>query len=909
MTVTYRSTLRRTVAAALSQAAIPSAARARPQPLTIKDGQYRNNRHLTTSTSLDSAVYFNSNAQSTHDTQRPEPALSHAAPPNLHHDVASPDKKTALRGLSLEKLLRLVAPETYSGGVLEAQNLAEALKGLEDGGEGVIRGIPRRQLWWQIQRFFDNRNGDLGTFLSYRNAMLAQSWPDARRHMINIHDGRWPPLVLQRVILKVSTPSEISDALAILQTSLEHTRHMTQEGTPLSLKTLRFCAAYLTKITVKEDGNALHLLLRLTDLLMALVEGFPAHSIPPGDLVNDFVRRCTGLQDERARQAITRVLDWLESQQDSEPFQRMRHNVLRHCINSIQASMTSTPGKSAASEQIGNIQLMDYLLRLDYGSDTDLHQRALQCSVFVAGHARNYQRTWQSFNEYQEYKQKHGSAMACTDYQLLAKALVRSQQGRKEAWHVFLQAEQLLCRQPKTAFDGVPSTTQSRRRTRELEAACIDLLQVMATSPDVSVTRIFSMLGVFLRDTDRADSRPFVTGERLSRVMHRRRSDVRAYAVVMQGLLMRKRPQCALTVWQVMLRRGVMPNAVVLSLLLQNLFEMRDVRSALQQLHLWCEQGVPKPTGPRHQLNDIEVSSLSSSTLAEVDPLMPSNSAGETGEATERHIVTPDVVLATIVFNGLHKCGSSGVASLWEAYQLTLKRFPDAPVLAMMLKASCPDNPNSSIDAKFGRRVFRSMLFRKHPELAEYRNSLIDQLESNSSAGWIFSDDTVGSRMEGWLGSVFQPKEATSATPPVDIGDPKALVFTSKLFEHYLRLVLHLQHSSGVQSGARASRQELVELLGWMRELQVTPSATHLALTVLEIEENLPPAVAARQMEALDKWLVEWLGEEAMPQDQVMQRHWQWKIKRNGQRRGWFDRVAGPREIAVDAESNEQRFS
>lgn len=408
---------------------------------------------------------------------------------------------------------------------------------------------------------------------------------------------------------------------------------------------------------------------------------------------------------------------------------------------------------------------------------------------------------------------------------------------------------------------------------------------------------MFSTLGIFVKDADYSEFRHFGAGDKLSGLMMRRRSDVRAYAVVMHGLLMRKRPKCALTVWQAMLQRGVLPNAVTLSLLLQNLFQMGDVKSAMQQLHLWCEQGVPKPTGPRHQLDAIEVPSLSTSTLADADVLLSSSSAGETDAEVERHIVTPDVVLATIVFNGLHKCGAPGVDSLWEAYQLTIKRFPDAPVLAMMLKASCPDDAGSSIDANFGRTVFRSMLFRKHPELVEYRNPLTEQLESNSSAGWIFSDDTVGSRMEGWLSSVFHPKAAASTATPEDIGDPKALVFTSKLFEHYLRLVLHLQHSSGVQSGARASRKELLDLLGWMKSLHVTPSTTHLALTVLEIEEHLPPAVAARQMEALDNWLFEWLGEEAMPKDEEMQRCWQWKIKRNGQRRGWFDRVVGPREV------------
>ncbi|TKY87806.1 hypothetical protein EX895_003387 [Sporisorium graminicola] len=703
--------------------------------------------------------------------------------------------------------------------------------------------------------------------------------------MISIDDGHWPPLVLLRSISSVSTPSEISDALALLHASIKHSK-----GNPSSFKALRHCFMTLTRITIRRDGGALYLLPRSTDLLLAMLESFPAEAELLIESINDFVRRCTGVADERAREAVTRILDWLEGQKDSVLFDNARRNVVRHCISSVESSMKSSLGKTASSEQFVDFELMDHLLRQDYCADSDLEQRALRCSIFVSGHACNHERTWQSFNVYQEHKQNHGLAMSGSDYWLLTRALLRSKPGRKEAWHVFLQAERLWRRE---AEGGFGNESQSRRQARNLEHTCIELLQAMAKSTDVCLRKVLSMLGIFLEGSEYSDGKRMVTGKGFSKVMLARRLDVRAYAVVMHGLLTRKRPKCAFTVWKAMLQRGVMPNAPILSLLLQHLFLMRDVQGAMQQLHIWCEEGVPRETMSRHdRLRDIEVTSLSTTELPDTDMLFSGTPSGKYHQPpAELHLVTPDVVLATVVFSGLHRCGSQGVEALWDAYQLTIQRFPDAPVLAMLLKASSPDEATPTIDATFGRQVFRSLLFCKHPELVEYRNPLNEQLETNSTAGWIFSDHTVGSRMEEWIGSVFQPRKSAFADLAVDRADPSSLVFTSKLFEHYLRLVLHLHHSSGAEQGARASRQELVDLLGWMKELHVTPSATHVALTMLEIEEHLPPAVAARQMDALEAWLTNWLGDKALPEATVMQQHWQWKMARNGQKKGWFDRI------------------
>ncbi len=66
------------------------------------------------------------------------------------------------------------------------------------------------------------------------------------------------------------------------------------------------------------------------------------------------------------------------------------------------------------------------------------------------------------------------------------------------------------------------------------------------------------------------------------------------------------------------------------------------------------------------------------------------------------------------------------------------------------------------------------MLFGKHPELATSRNALLEELEAHGVAlEWIFSQDTVGARMERWFSSVFQAKEIETPVTPADLNGPR----------------------------------------------------------------------------------------------------------------------------------------
>ena len=799
----------------------------------------------------------------------------------------------ALLDLPFDKFMQSLAPETYDGGHLEAQDLDQTLAGAADWADLRMAALVSHnpsELRLAVQTYLAERRVALAHFLALRNALLAKSWPDARRHMVDFNDGAWPAYVLRRAIHTVETPSEVSDALALVASTVRRASMQTPSRKVAYFRPVRYCFATLMPHVLHEHGRAFHLIPRCTDLLLALLKGFPAQVASLELIIYEFASRCTKLADERARAAFRQLLFCLRSDKDAQTLAHTSRNVVVMCINSIEASMQASRNKSKSSEHFANIEVMQDVLQPDLWEYSELRQRALRCAVYVAGRGRDYRRTWQWFNEYQQCKQERGAMMTGTDHLLLARALSRTEQGRKDAWNVFLRAERLL----------PINTAAGPAEQKELRSTCIHLLEVMAKSLDVDLERALALLGIFTRDSRHAADTELITGAELSKAMRLSRSNVIAYTVVMQGCLLRGQPRTAVIVWRAMLERRVLPTTACLSVLLQNLFQMKDVGNALRQLHLWCEEGVVVPAKSPAELHDVEMDSWSASSA--INPgWLANSSAAKAEHDAERHKIKPDPILASVVFSGLHACGADGIDALWSAYQQTIQLFPDAPVLALLLKMTCSNEATASMDARFGRQVFRTMLFKKHPELAEYRNPLLKQFQAHGRAGWIFTEETVGAKMEYWLASVFHPKVVES---PVAISDLSGLIFTSKLFEHYVRLLLHLQHSPGLLVEARMLRRELLDVLGYMRTLHLSPSKTHLALTILEVEEHLPPAVAAWQMEALDTWLIEWLGEEGMPTEEQMQRHWQWKMERNGHQSGWFDQV--PFRVQPPPSSNVQ---
>lgn len=807
------------------------------------------------------------------------------------HEHTRPLSREAFLTVPLEHNMRLFAPPDYAGNFRDAKNLDEALAGAADWIPKKLSVMASRpdELRSVLEEWLSDRSISVERWLAFRNTMLCKSWPDARRHMVSVSDAEWPAHALQHAMQTVVTPSEISDALALLLSNIKRFARLTHPKREASFKCLQHCFLSLMTTSLQGKQGALHLIPRLVDALVLLVEIFPRQVAAQEDFIEAFVRQCATVADDRAREAVINVLDSLRSDGDEDVLADKHHQVVALCIEAIEASMKGSKGETAASEQFADVTLIEHLLQQDFPKSS-LKKRALRCAVYVAGRGLDYTRIWRYFDQYQEIKRERGMVMTGPDYILLAKALVHTRQGRNgDAMHALQRAEHLL----NAEQEQYPHKASSKEKAKQLQTTCMDFVEVMAKSADARLETVLAFLGIFIRNGLEGEAVPPSSNQEQPRAIKRLRADVYAYTMVMHGCLVHKRPRVAITVWQAMLHRGVLPTTACLSVLLQNLFSLRDAGGALRQLHHWCEKGVLKPAATSDKWQEIILDQLETQ---EYTGTLSTPGSDSTAGGAERYKLKPDPILANVVFSGLHSCGSNGVEALWTAYQQTIHFFPDAPVLALLLKVSCENDETSSMAARFGRQVFRNLLFGKHAELAEYRNPLREELEAHGTAGWIFSDDTVGSRMEKWFSTIFQAEEIDLSAVPNDLS---GLVFTRKVFEHYVRLLLSLQHSSGLLMDARLLREELVDVLGWMKELDLKPSKTHLALTLLEIEEHLPPPVAARQMEVLEAWLKDWIGSERLPSEEEMQVYWRWKMEHNGRSRGWFDRVSFSRLSAT----------
>lgn len=811
-------------------------------------------------------------------------ASSHARA--VQTEPAQSRPQDALSKLNLQRLMRLLAPPTYSGPNRNATTLEEALSDIASWGSGALSSIATRpdQLQAALENYLSSRSISVESWLSIRNAMLADSWPQARRHMINIDDASWPTFVLHHSIRMVSIPSEATDALAVLTSKIQRTASSSQ--TPgKSFKSLSLCFFELASAIMGDRIQALHLIPRLTDVLLLLLQAFPVSEAFHTSCIVEYVQNCSLHADDRARQAVTKVLLYARSLDNEAQSATIQEQIALVCIESVEHTITRGRRKPLSSDSFVDLELMGLLLELEPVQSQLLAERASRCAVFVAGRERDYRRIRGYFSHLVTHVSDRGRETKASEFLLYAKALARTEQGGQDAIHALLQAEQRLLLSEGGGHSAHPSMAVKKATVQnELHGICIDLLQVMAKSEDVPIERVLSLLGIFEQDANGGIQPAYSTVSASSKAMLRLRLDVYAYTMIMQGCLKRGRSKVALTVWQAMLDRSIVPTTACLSVLLQNLFALQDVSTALQQLNLWCEQGVPRACLGGRNSRDIRVDSVERESVKELDVRSTPQLATKWAARLK---VEPDPILASVVFTGLHACGTKGWSSLWTAYRQTIRLFPDGPVLGLVLKASCQAPSSSGLDASFSRQTFRSMLFAKHEELAEYRNPLRHQLEARGPAGWILEHDM--SKVERWLASMFSPKQVES---PVTASDVAGLVFTSKLFDHYIRLLLHLYHSPrGFLVDSRLATQELIDMLGWMKELHLRPSTTLLALTILEIEERLPPPVAARQMELIDAWLDDWLGAHNLPSQADMQRYWKWKMERNGKSQGWFDRV------------------
>ncbi len=330
-------------------------------------------------------------------------------------------------------------------------------------------------------------------FLSYRNAMLARDWADVAKADGNVSDSRWPTWLLSSAVQKVTTASELSDSWRFWP-SLQ-----TEPAELLSSHKDTASPSYRPK-SLGGEAVAVHLIPRLTDVLLILLDRFPLEIASELGFIEDFVNRCSKIADQRARDAVIAVIDYLRADPRYQDTTRFRDHLVARCVASVEASMERSTRRSASSEQFANVQIIDYFLRLGLHRQPKLEQRALRCAVYVSGRERAYRLVQRWFAQLEQRKAEQGNSLTSSDCLLHAKALARTEEGRQHALSALARAEQLL----PIGHEKLYGKENTRGVANQLAGACLDVIQVMAHSPDVPLERVLSLLGISVRDSKEA---------------------------------------------------------------------------------------------------------------------------------------------------------------------------------------------------------------------------------------------------------------------------------------------------------------------------------------------------------------------------------------------------------------------
>lgn len=704
-------------------------------------------------------------------------------------------------------------------------------------------------------------------WLAFRNALLAKSWPEIRTLMQNVEDQAWPDFVFAHALTLIKTPTEADKALCIFRSMLRRANYASSALLDLRLRTFQS----LSNLVLLRFGQV-HLVPWLSKILSDLLASPKAVTDPRhAGVVLAYANNLCRYADDRAREAVQKLLDMLPLPVYDAQAPSLHRSIVHMCLESEK--LFSPKGKqSRSSHQFCNGSFMDQLIPRIPLNDAHTCRWAYRVAIAVADRDRRHVKKIHSLAKNLMMISPDSSDDNIVDLLLYAKALSSIPGWNNNALRSLTDFYQLRSEQASAA--GVHYEPSKR--------FLFELLEIVTKNRSVPTQKILSLLGIGVqpRSEDERDSLP----TSLETSMMRISTNPVAYARVMQGLIHRGESWLVPKLWRVMLDRRVPPTPATLTLLLGALFKMRQARTALQQLDLWLRKGVPLLRASiKVQLPDGAAINLKSMDLEKelaVDVCSDTTAASD----RRRFVLEPDPMLAMVVLKGLHSCDAPGIEFMWNTY-CHLMKFPDAPVLSLFLQLMCnPHSPFATVTPNLGRETFRTLLFSKHPELQDYVNPLCTKLGSGTGR-WLFSGESPDNRIERWL-STFVSKSPTKLLP-ID-ARTDALIFTTQLFDHYMRLLIHA-HQCSVLSSSKLISEEILNTLGWMKELHVRPSQDTIALAILELEECLPPPVAVNQMAMIDDWLTDWLGTAQVPSENQMRRYWKWKIRRNGRGGGWFD--------------------
>lgn len=327
----------------------------------------------------------------------------------------------------------------------------------------------------------------------------------------------------------------------------------------------------------------------------------------------------------------------------------------------------------------------------------------------------------------------------------------------------------------------------------------------------------------------------------------------------------------ALSVWHTFLRQGGQPNIRLVTAACVTMVRMNRKEEAIQTLLRWTQPTDAVQERGKMQADGYTVTEL---MLALLDVKLPQSafSIYKVGTGELYGVPTDNIMLnlllwaAKMVYEGqLDKESNLNEEGHFEYV------WPDEERRHWKAQATWDEAP-AALQAQ---AIFKTHLFFQHPELKTVGNPLYEVTGEQSGFMW-----KAHAQMERWsqrLASAFPTYEGRRypLRGPQEEGlvgqqgrpAPKERIevgFDADVFDHYLQILPY------VNMEAEVPWDEYLQVLAWMKRLDIQPTRYVLLQVCCALDHLLPPATesvhAWSAAGPLHGYIADWLGEESIPQ-------------------------------------------
>ncbi|WFC99967.1 hypothetical protein MYAM1_002713 [Malassezia yamatoensis] len=726
-----------------------------------------------------------------------------------------------------------------------------------------VADLPRLTTRDRVQRVLDTletRTVSETQFVQWYNALVRSTWRESAEILQEL--DHVPPFVLQRALSRVESMAETSSAVDIA------TKHIPTYSVD---NATRITSLLLTRCL---SQRAWHVAPQLVRHTLDLVRACISRRNPQKESADALLRQTATLllqaeDDPRARQALLNVISTAQIEVPSA-FTWIQQHVLHIATSSPKRSRQRRP-----SDWVVDVDVVDALLEK---CDASREEQLLTLGVKLAAIHRDTARAELYYSRLRPESQP-------TEAMLQALAHSQDPNDVQAAW---------------TLFESMMSNTH----TRPIRLAeWMLMLRIAAAEKRIRISHVLALLQLYemncFQEAKLAWDQWRVPQPIADQLIHARV----AYTSVIDGLLMRNELQIAIRVGDQMIRRGIVPDAALLTSLCKVHLRLGQGARALSLVAQWCHEGVLMPPTQHGWLCIDQESHAESSVGArsvqdieeKQDSLdflttdtIPSRDRSPSLVVHERHHVKATTYLANTLLEGLLQLKSyQTVFQVWRVMRSALHVKPDVVSLDLMLRAvqreavmaiargsesyASPEQDEAMqstsstptlLRAFAARDYMRRTLEEQHPEIKSCPSAM-----ESSTRNWLLSSEQRWRRWERWLESTVSTwfsgaSEVQETEPHLEVTVPMAL--DARVFHRYAVLLATLLEASG--SGAVA--EELFRIPAIMRHLQLDPLRGTLCLLFCVQDTQLPPGIALRRTQTpLYTMLNAWLGQENLPSE------------------------------------------